>query len=283
MTTPNPFAQAPTAQPAQQPQAAAPNPFGAVPTAPAPAQATASAPAFPAQGNPFPPQAPAPAQPSPFPAPGQQVAGQATYGVPQQVPAQQWQQPPAAAPAAPPAFDMNRFGAAGAPPATGGKGPDLAAMYSRLVIMFPLREETVPRNPQFVTAEQRAAGNVNQQRLTATLVVLDSGPGTQPGGSIAWGGNPQVLGGQPHPNNDPLPYVRKSMWINQTKIIEQARPFMPATPGGAPGMLVGRPVKTGPEHNAPWYLTTATDQEMELARTYITLVTQGQYPHPLAP
>lgn len=267
MTQSNPFAAAQQAP--ATPQQAAPqagNPFGAPPAAPAPAQTF---------GNPFPAQQPQAAPASPFPAAGQQVAGVVTYGAPAQ------QQ---VVPTTPPAFDMNRVGSAPPPEAGGGKGAQLADMYGRLCIVFPLREETVPRNQQFITAEQRAAGNVNQQRLTATVVVLDSGPGSQvAGGTIAWGGKPHALPPIPHTNSDPLPYVRKSMWINQTQLIGQARAFLPQGPGMPPGLLAGRPVKTGPEHNAPWYLAPASDQEMTLVRQYLDLVNAGQFPHPLAP
>lgn len=292
MTQPDPFASSAPAAP----QSAPPNPFGAVPAAP-PAQP-------PAAPNPFPQQAPATAPANPFPAPQAYAAPQqapapfqqqappqgyapaAPAPFQQQAPAPQAYAPPTAPPPVPqaaPQFDMSRFGAAPPPETGGGKGAQLADMYGRLVIVFPHSETTVPRRPEHITAEQRAAGNVNQQRLTATVVVLDQGPGQAPGGTIQWGGKPHALPPTPHTNSDPLPYVRKNMWINQTRLVGQARDYLPQTPGGAPGMMVGRVVKTGPEHNAPWYIAGATPEEFALAQTYINLVTQGHYPHPLAP
>lgn len=292
MTQPeNPFAQT-AATPATAP-AAATNPFG---------QAMQQPPAQVPPANPFPPAAAA-APANPFGAPAPQAAPtqqQWAPAAPAQPTQQQWAAgaatyPPAAPPtqtyapaqpaaaAPPPALDPNSLRGVGAPPPSGGKGAQLPDMYGRLVVMFPMQVDTVPRRPEHITAEQRAQGNVMQQRLTATVVVLDMGPGTPPGGTIAWGGAPHKLPPVAHTNNDPLPYVRKGMWINQTKIVEQARPFLPAGPGVAPGMMVGRPVKVGPEQNAAWYLATPSDAEIQLAQQYVAAVIAGALPHPLAP
>lgn len=293
----NPFAAAVPQQqaepPVQQPAAPPANPYAAQ-AAPAPVQAYAAPQQFAPQqapaGNPFgaavPQQAPpAPAQPQ-YGAPQQQVqqwAGTQQYATPgpvQQAPqAQQWQAP--AAPAGPPpAFGQ----AAAAPPPVvgGGTGAKLAAMYSRLVIMFPLAIERVPRNPQYVTAEQRAKGNLEEDKMTATVIVLDSGPGTPVGqGTISWGGNPHELGGVPHTNHDPLPYVRKGMWITQTRLVSQGRGLIPVN--GSPATpMVGRLAKTGPESNAPWYLVGATEAELAVANQYLQAVAAGHLPHPLA-
>jgi hypothetical protein len=280
VTSPNPFDQAPSQQPAPGnpfPQPAAQPAAQPAPANPFPAQQQAQ----PAPANPFPAQqqAQAPQQPQ------QWNAGVATYPAQQQTA----QAPAPAAPAAwqpqgsPPA--LNAAAVASAPVATGGggQGPELPDMYSRLVIFFPLALETVPRNPKFITEQQRAAGNVTQERMTATIVILDSGPGTQPGGTIAWGGAPHEIPPRPHTNNDPLPCVVKNKWISQTRLIQQCRPFLPAGPGQAPGIVAGRPAKTGPAHNDPWYLVGASPEELALVQKYIELVMAGQYPHPLAP
>lgn len=266
------------------------------------ASAPAAPPAnpFAAAAQPAPAQAPQPmAQPaSPFGAPAPQTAAAPAYAPPvaaqQQPQAQQWAAGsatyPAAQPAyatqpaaAPPALDPNSLRGAGAPPPSGGKGAQLADMYGRLCVVFPLQIDTVPRRPEHITEQDRASGNTTQQRLTATVVVLDMGPGTPAGGTIAWGGAPHKLPPTPHTNNDPLPYVRKGMWINQSKIVTQAGPFLPAVPAQAPGMMVGRPVKVGPEANAAWYLTTPSDAEITLAQQYVAAVMAGHLPHPLAP
>jgi hypothetical protein len=257
---PNPFAQAPAA-PQQQ---AAPNPFASN----VPAATGVVAP------NPFGQQPAVPAAPQAY-APQQQYAAPAPATPPVQAYA-----PPAAAPMA---LDPNALRAAGAPPASYSKGPELPDMYGRLVLIFPQDIARVPRNPRFITDQDRARGNVEQDRMTATIVVLDSGPGTAPGsGTIAWGGAPYALPPTPHTNNDPLPYVIKGKWISQSKLIDQCRAYVPA-PGGAPGMIAGRLVKRGPAHNDPWYLETATDGELAIAAQYLQLVNEQRYPHPLAP
>lgn len=271
MTSPNPFAQHAPAAPAtpaagqQVAGAGASNPFAQA--APAPA-----APAAPA--NPFGGGVPAaPAQPY----------GSGQWQGQQAAPAAPAPQAAPVAAAAPPVLDPNALGAAAPPPASYAKGPELADMYSRLVLIFPLSLEIgVPRNPKFISEADRLKGNTTQDRLTATLVILDSGPGTPPGGMISWGGNPHALGGSPHTNHDPLPYVVKGKWISQSKLVAQCKPFLPQAPGAPAGMVAGRLAKEGPEANAPWYLVAATDAELDLARTYLRLVGQGQYPHPLA-
>lgn len=304
MTQPNPFA--PTVPAAAEQQ---PNPFGQQPAAPAAVQQYAPpAQQQPAAVNPFgapqgqppaPAQAYAPAQPvapqqyappaggNPF-APQQQYAAPAPGAVqayaPPAAPVQQYA-PQQQAPAAPP--QLGTLAAAPPPVAGGGRGPKLPDMYGRLVIAFPHSLKRVPRRPEHITAEQRAAGNVDQDQMTVTFVVLDSGPGTPPGtGFIDFGGAPHALPPTPHTDREMLPYIRKGMWINQSRLIGQLRDFMPGAansgPHGSPGMVCGRLVKTGPESNAPWFLTTATAEELTTAGQYLSLVAEGRYPHPLA-
>jgi len=275
MTQPvNPFApavpQQATPEPPVQHNPAPVNPFAPVNNAGAPQPVQAYAPpAMPAQApaapNPF-----ATAAPSPYAPAAQSVAAG-------QHPIQQ----AATAAYTPPALDSSAVGAAPPPPPGGGRGADLVAMYGRLVLCIPQHIEMVPRNPKYITEAQRAAGNTTQERMTVTVVVLDDGQGgMQP---IAFGGAPHELPPRPHTESAPLPYVRKGMWINQSRLIGQLRPFLPATPGGTPGMTAGRVAKTGPNHNDPWYLITATEQEVALAKQYLDLVKASQYPHPLAP
>lgn len=283
----NPFApQVPAAEqaPAQQaPQAyAAPAPAAGNPFAQqqAPQQQYAPpAPAAPGGGNPFAQQqAPQQAPAGPYGAPQQQVqqwAGTAAYAPPtpvQQAPVQQYA-PPAPLPA------LGQVNAAPPPVVSDGRGAKLADMYGRLVVMFPLSCEQVPRNPQYITPDQRAAGNVNQDRMTVTVVVLDDGQGGM--SPIAFGGAPYELPPRPHTESAPLPYVRKGMWINQSRLISQLRPSLPA-PGGAPQVVCGRVVKTGPERNAPWYLAPASEQDLALANRYMQGAASGEFPHPFA-
>lgn len=287
MTHPNPFAQHVPAETAPQ-QQGAPNPFATQ----QPAAPQAYAPPVQqhvqqhAQGapNPFATQQQAPAAPQayapPQQAPAQPYAPQQQYAP--QAPAQQAYAPAPQQHAAP---ALGGVSAAPTPVVGEGRGPKLPDMYGRLVILLPQSLETVQRRPEHITAEQRAAGNVTQPRLTATIVILDAG---QVGNfaPIAFGGNPHALGGSPHTESAPLPYVRKGMWLNQSRLISQARDYLPGAvhggPNGAPGMVCGRLVKTGPNNNDPWYLTTPTEEEIGLANSYVQLVAAGQYPNPLA-
>lgn len=283
----NPFGQA---GPAQQ-QAAPPsaqNPFGQnVPT-----QAQQQAPATPQYANPYAqPQQQAPAAPQaymPPPTPAQyanpyvqQQAPQAYAPPAAQAPAAQ--QYPAGYPvpqhdATPPA--LGQLSAAGVAPAGDGRGAKLANMYGRLVIMFPLILETKAKNPRFVSPEDQAAGRVTEDRVTTTVVVLDDGRGGMT--QISWGGSamPPVA----DTDSAPLPYVRKAMWISQSRIVTQLKPHLPAGPGAAPGMVIGRVLKAGNEHNSPWYLSSdVSESDLGLGNAYLDLVRQGRYPHPLAP
>jgi len=274
------------------------NPFAA----PAPQQQAAPEPAPAAPSNPFGPgvqqQAPAPAPaPQAYAPPAQQYAEPApSYAPPAAVPqaygAQQYGQAPAPAPqqSAPsgqysgPALDMGALRAADAPPPAGsGTGAKLADMYNRLVLVFPHAIETRQRTERFITPEQRAKGNTTEELVTATVVVLDMGPGTSPsGGYIDFGGAPHELPPTPHTTREALPYVRKAMWISQSRLVAQLKPHLPQNTGGTQGMVAGRVVKAGPERNAPWYLAGADESELALCRTYMGLVAQGTYPHPLA-
>lgn len=253
----NPFLQPQAAQPAEQQQ----NPFAQPQQPQQPAQQPGG------QPNPFAPGVPA-----------QQPATAPQAYTPQVA----QQQAPAATVPTPPPPALNPRGLVGAPPpppSGDGKGAKLAHMYGRLVLVFPLAVARVAKNPQFITQEQRQRGEIDQDRMTATVVVLDDGAGGM--SPIEFGGAPWEMPPKPNTEREALPYVRKGMWINQAKLIEQLRPFLPQ-PGGAPGMVCGRVVKAGPTHQDPWYLQGATEQELGLATVYLDLVAKGQYPHPLA-
>jgi hypothetical protein len=262
------------------------NPFAqTVPTQAPPAQQA------PAGGNPFAQHAPAPAAPQqPAQQPAQQVNpyGQQQAPAYQQPAQQQAPQQPAQQPAAAPVPQLGTASAAPAPVIGGASGAQLADMYGRLVLVLPQTIEVVPRAAQYVTAEQRAAGNITQERMTATFVVLDAGPGKMD--PIWFGGTSMIAPGMPgyqaHTESAPLPYVRKALWIRQTRLISQCRDYLPGGalggPGGSPGLLVGRVHRNGPQQNDPWYLITPTEAEVGLANQYLQLVAAGQYPHPLA-
>jgi hypothetical protein len=290
MSQPNPFAQA--VQPPAE-QAPAPAPVAAPVANPYAQQAAPAAPAAPQGGNPFgaavPAQqyaAPAPqayAPPAPQPQYGQPQAP--AYGQPQQPQQPQQYAPPVqqqAAPAAPPTpLDPSMLRGAPAPIVGEGRGAKLAHMYGRLVLVFPLSLTRKPRNPQFITPEQRQRGDLEQEQVTATFVVLDDGAGgMQP---IRFGGDPSAFPPVPDTESAPLPYVRKGLWVTQSRVISQLRDFLPDPSTGRPGgMICGRVVKTGPARNDPWYITGASDAEIGLAQQYMQLVAAGTYPHPLA-
>ncbi len=304
MSQPNPFAQAVQA-PAEQAPPAAPAPAPAPPAPPAqqtnpfgqgvPAQQTT--PGQPQYGQPAPaaPQAYAPqgypqqqAPANPYTAPGT-----GAYGPPpgtshmqhvamQQHAPQQYAPQAPAAPAAPPTpLDPSMLRGAPAPIVGEGRGAKLAHMYGRLVLVFPLSITRKPRNPQFVTPEQRQRGDLEQEQVTATFVVLDDGAGgMQP---IRFGGDPSAFPPVPDTESAPLPYVRNGLWVTQSRVISQLRDFLPDPSTGRPGgMICGRVVKTGPARNDPWYITGASDAEIGLAQQYMQLVAAGTYPHPLA-
>lgn len=246
--------------------------------------------------NPFAQPAAAPVQPAapaanPYAQPAAPAAVPANpfgTGVPAQ-PAYQSAAPQAYAPAQPaatvpqgppPALNMGGLASAPPPAPDGARGAKLADMYGRLTLIFPLSITRQQRNAKFITPEQRQRGDLEQDRLVATVVVLDDGQGgMQP---IGHGGAPYALPPVAHTESSPLPYVRKAMWITQTKLIEQLRSALPTTPGGAPGMICGRVIKAGPAQNDPWYLQGATEGELGLAGQYLQLVQAGTCEHPLA-
>jgi hypothetical protein len=116
----------------------------------APAQPAAPVPAGPV--NPF-------AQPAPAAAP-------APFAVPVQPAAPAFPTAAAAPVAAPPAFDFSRLASAPAPVVGEGRGAALADMYGRLVLFFPLSLQRVARSAQYITAEQRARGDLDRLNKT---------------------------------------------------------------------------------------------------------------------
>lgn len=276
MTNPNPGNPFAPAVPTQQPQQGG-NPYGQPQQQP-PVGNPYGQPQQPQQGNPY-GGAPAPA---PYGQPQQQPA---PYGQPQQPPAYGQQAPNAYAPqqqpaAAPPALDPSMMNAAPPPPPTGdGKGAKWPDMYGRLVAVFPLSFEQRPKNPQFITQQDRASGNLMQDQVTATVVVLDDGQGgfSRP---VTWGGNP--MRNIAPTDSAPLPYVRKAMWISQSRMVGQLKPYLPQAPGGLGGLVYGRVLKAGNEHNSPWYIGQPTEADTAMVRQYLDAVAQGAVPHPLA-
>ncbi len=216
-----------------------------------------------------------PAQPQQQTAPAGNPFGAPAPAAPQAYapPAPQAYAPPA------PALDLNRLAPAPAPIVGEAGGADLEAMFGRLLLIFPLQIERVP---PYKGQEVRSADGM-RDRLTATVVVLDDGRGGQ--SPIQWGGNLYGPPSQqrPHTDSAPLPYIRKAMWLNQSRLISQLRGELP-TPanGNVPGMIAGRLSRAGQETNAAWYLIGATESEVALVRQYLEAVQAGHVPHPLA-
>lgn len=260
----NPFG---PAVPVQQPPAAPPaGPYGQ------PQQPAYGPPAQPAQPAYAPPQAPAP-QPQQAPQ---------YYGQPGQPGSSQW--PTGAAPVAPPVAPpvLGGFGTPPAPVLGGdGSGAKIPDMYGRLVLLFP---HAIERGLPSKFPGQNGQPKV-QDKITATAVVLDDGRGGQ--APIVFGGDPTKMPPVPHNMQEPLPYVRKGLFVWQASIIRQIEAWLPGGPqapqdGRTPGMVLGRIAKDGPERTDPWYLRDATEQDKQLANYYIAAVAEGRFPHPLA-
>lgn len=239
--------------------------------------------------NPYAQPAPAPAQPgNPFgPGVAQQAAPVAPvqpygpYGHPGAPATQQYAAPAPVAPPAQAPAPLNIAGLNAAPPAppSGERGAKFADMYGRLVLFFPLSISRRPRNAKYITDDMRQRGDLEQDQLTATVVVLDDGRGGMT--PISFGGDITAFPPVANTESAPLPYVRHGMWITQSRVIAQLQPFLPPA-GAAPGMVCGRMLKTGPDRNSPWYIQGATQDELRLAGQYLELVQSGRYPHPLA-
>jgi hypothetical protein len=264
----NPFAPQPAA-PAPAPVGT--NPFGPAtpvePAAPAPAPGNPFGPGPAAPPAPYAPPAPAYVPPSNPPAPAP------AYGQPASNGGSPW---PAGAQAAPPPT-LGRAAAPAPPSEGGGRGAKLPDMYGKLCIVIPTAYDPArQKNAQFI----KAGESTTQRQMTVTFVVIDDGTfrGQRP---IEFGGKPYAMPPTPHNQSAPLPYINKGVWINQTRMIDQLMPNLPGGPK-AGEIVVGRPFKTSPEHNAPWYLSTPTHEELVFAQLYLDAVAAGHLPHPLA-
>lgn len=212
------------------------NPFlPAAPAAPAPAPAQG--------GNPFAPQAPAPQQYT------QQPSQQQTfYGA----------QPQAQAPA--PTNLVARPGGYSTPPpptaSNGGGQPKFSDLQGRLLLILPERiERGLPSRFMNNGVPQ------TQDRLTATVIVLDGGP-------LQW--TPSRNGQPGQPRAEQVPYVIKGMWITQTKLIEQLSEALGVRQAGGPGLALGRIWKAGQQQNDPWLLAPPSPQDGALYDQYVS-------------
>lgn len=167
------------------------------------------------------------------------------------------------APAAPPAANNlvaqpGQFSTPPPPSASGsGNMPKIGDLQGRLLIIMP---ESLQRG-LLSRFTNRDGSPQAQDRLTATVVVLDGGP-------LQWGGTQP---GSARQNAD-VPYVIKGLWIQQTKLIEQLNEPLQIRLGGGPGLALGRLWKTGTEQNAPYVLATPNDQDVQAYNAYVSQV-----------
>lgn len=220
--------------------------------------------------NPFMPQQPA----APVPAPGaptnpfmpQQPAAPAVqqqYQAPAQNGGSPWPQGAVAAPSAQAATNLvARPGGYSTPPppsASNGGGPRIADLQSRLLLILP---ESIQRGiaSRFAGRDGQAQ---TQDKLTATVIVLDGGP-------LHW--TPKVNGVQQAPQATNVPHVIKGLWIQQTKLIEQLEEPLAMRQRGEPGLALGRLWKAGPGANDPYVLAAPTPQDGALYDQYVASV-----------
>lgn len=237
--------------------------------------------------NPFGQQAPYAAPPAPVTDPFGQP-NQATYAPPVQ-PAQMPAVPPATGPASPgyPAVPpgpaqahSGQYGGADDPfggPAPQTLRPRVRDLEGRLLLILPERLE---RGVVSKTLKNKdASGNlvpVIQDKLTATVVVLDGGP-------VHYGGSPEALQSsqrKPHDKVAEVPWKIRSMWIQNVGLISQSEIAMLnverrnrglALEPGAVTMVLGRLYQSEPATNpqGSWLVSEPTDEDKALARAWL--------------
>lgn len=201
--------------------------------------------------NPFVPAQQAPVTQSP----------QGNPFIQQQTPVVQQQQAYQPVQAAPPATGLvARPGGFSTPPppsAGGSGGPRIADLQGRLLLILP---ESVQR--QIPSKFTNNGQTVMQDKVTATVIVLDGGP-------LQW--TPKVSGQLQQPRQENVPYVIKGMWIQQSKLIEQLEEALAMRLRGEPGLTLGRLWKAGTATNDAYVLAAPQPQD---AATYDQYVAQ---------
>lgn len=207
------------------------------------------------QPNPFLPQQPA-AQPAPAPA-----APVNTYAQPapqQYAPAPVQQYAPAAPAANTPVAQPGQFVRPGAPlPPGQGNIPAVADLQARLLIILP---ERCDRNIPSKFPNDDGTPKL-QDKMTATVVVLDGGP-------LVWGQSPQ----NPQGSTGNPPYVIKGLWIQQRGLISQLEEALALRLQGGPGIALGRLWKAGTAKSDPYVLADPTEQDVQAYNHYVSQV-----------
>ena len=227
--------------------------------------------------NPFLPRQETPAYAPPAPAPAGNPYAQPPapvgnpYAQPAAAPAPQYQGWPQNSAPAPTNLvaQPGKFNNPPPPSASGGGArPRLLDMYGRLLIILP---EHIQRGlpSRFMNNGQPQL----QDKLTATVIVLDSGDPNN-GPKLAFGGEPEKgpAGKGPHTQFVDVPYVVKGLWINQSKLIEQLEESLAQRLRGEPGLALGRLWKVGSAQNDPWVLAPAQPADVALYDRYVSQV-----------
>lgn len=217
------------------------------------------------QPNPFLPQQPA-AQQTPqqyAPQPGAPVNPYAPQPAAAPAPAPQQYAPQPAAPqqhAAPNALvaQPGQFVRPGAPlPPGQGNIPAVADLQARLLIILP---ERCDRNVPSKFPNDDGTPKL-QDKMTATVVVLDGGP-------LVWGQSPQ----NPQGTVANAPHVIKGLWIQQRGLISQLEDALALRLSGGPGIALGRLWKAGTAKNDPYVLADPTEQDVQAYNHYVSQV-----------
>jgi len=143
---------------------------------------------------------------------------------------------------------------------SGGGMPKVSDLQGRLVIILPERlERGIPSR-----FTDRATGQPQlQDKMTATVIVLDGGP-------LHW---TPSRNGQPQPPRveHNMPMVIKGLWITQSKLIEQLTEALTLRQQGNPrGLALGRLWKAGTAQSDPYVLAPANPQEVALYDQYVS-------------
>jgi hypothetical protein len=234
------------------------------PAQPAPAQPQQPY-APPAQpGNPYAqPQQP---QGNPYAQPQQPQYAPPAPQQPQYAPPGQYTQQPTQQPYGAPATALQaRPGQFSTPPPPSASGssnmPKIGDLQGRLLIVLP---ETIQRQ---IPSRFTGPGGVPQMqdKLTATVIVLDGG-----NGPLTW--TRAAQGQQPVSQTQAAPYVIKGLWIQQTKLIEQLEEPLAMRLRGEPGIALGRLWKTGPSNSDPYVLAQPQPHEVAEYDAYVSQV-----------
>lgn len=126
--------------------------------------------------------------------------------------------------------------------------PTVASLRGRLVLIKPLKQETVPNN--------LGAPGATQERITADVTVVD-GLGPVPG----------MKNGQPTGQQFAGPEFR-GMWISSEVVVKQLADAL-ASKGMVLGRIDTRTPGTQPIKGNPWGLTDPSEADKQTARNFL--------------